>query len=294
MPDSDFLASFLTHLRSERGLSQNTLLSYGGDLKAYLAYLQGISTPLPDVRHSHISDFLWRRREAGLKPSSLGRLAAAVKQFHRFLKRESLLPEDPTETMVAPRAQERLPKVLSADEMSRLLGHPGDGGEHDLRFKAMLELMYAAGLRVSELTGLLESQVDLNDGLVRVVGKGGKERQVPMNGRAAHALRNYLTLKWAGKRGKTKILFTGPSGKPLTRVAFWYQLKKWAVLAGVHRPLSPHVVRHSFATHLLEGGADLRSVQEMLGHADISTTQIYTHVDRGHLKRAHKKFHPRG
>ena len=131
-------------------------------------------------------------------------------------------------------------------------------------------------------------------GLVRVVGKGEKERQVPINGRAAHALRNYLTVKWAGRHGRTKVLFAGPSGGPLTRVAFWYQLKKWAALAGVNRPLSPHVVRHSFATHLLEGGADLRSVQEMLGHSDISTTQIYTHVDRGHLKREHKKFHPRG
>ena len=289
-----FLDDFLTHLRAERGLSPNTLSSYGGDLRAYLAFLKARGVALPEVKHSDISEFLWGRRNEGLKPSSLYRLSESLKQFHRFLRREDRLSFDPTENMSAPRIQDRLPKVLSAEEMSRLLGHPGDGGERDVRFKAMLELMYASGLRVSELVNLPESQIDLEVGFVRVFGKGGKERLVPLNHRAASAIRTYLKLKKEKHPVASKVLFRGPGGKPLSRVAFWYELKKWAKSAGVFRPLSPHVVRHSFATHLLEGGADLRSVQEMLGHADISTTQIYTHVDRRHLKNAHKKFHPRG
>ncbi len=292
--DRPYIEEFLTHLRVEKGLSPNTLLAYGSDLKAYLSFLSGRGIPLARVEHKDVSEFLWRRRSEELKPSSLYRFGESLKQFHRFLLREGRLPTDPTGNMTAPKMGERLPKVLTAAEMTRLLSHPGDGTESSVRFKAMLELLYASGLRVSELVGVEESQADLEVGFVRVFGKGGKERMVPLNGRAASAIREYLKVK----RGKfplgTRVLFAGPRGKRLTRVAFWYQLKKWARAAGVFRPLSPHVVRHSFATHLLAGGADLRLVQEMLGHADISTTQIYTHVDRGQIKRAHKKFHPRG
>jgi integrase/recombinase XerD len=178
--------------------------------------------------------------------------------------------------------------------MGRLLNHAPDRRDSSLRFKAMLELMYAAGLRVSELVNLEESQVDLEVGFVRAFGKGGKERIVPMNRRAVHSLRAYLEVKRRKPAVQTRYLFVNGRGRPLTRVAFWYQLKKWARAAGVFKALSPHVVRHSFATHLLRGGADLRSLQEMLGHADISTTQIYTHVDRDQLKKTHKQFHPRG
>jgi integrase/recombinase XerD len=290
------LQSFLDHIRSERGLSPNTVLSYGADLRAYLAHLAEKGIELPQVAHAHVSEFLWSRKQQGLKPASLYRLAESVKMFHRFLRREGQLPADPTETMLTPGLGERLPKVLTTEDVARLLNGPPDpdGGPKRVRFRAMLELLYAAGLRVSELVNLEDAQVDLSMGFVRVLGKGRKERLVPINPRAVHAVKAHLAARPGGPDARARWLFPGPSGRPMTRVAFWYQLKKWAQASGVHKPLSPHVLRHSFATHLLEGGADLRSVQEMLGHADISTTQIYTHVDRAHLKRAHKNFHPRG
>jgi integrase/recombinase XerD len=292
--DHPFLQDFSVYLRAERGLSPNTLAAYGADLKGYLTFLSTLSVAPDKVETRHLSDFLWRRRKDGLKPASLYRLAESLRQFHRFLHREGRSSQDPTENMSSPRTGERLPKVLSIEDVTRLLAHPGDGRDADVRFKAMLELLYAAGLRVSELVNLEEGQLDLEMGLVRAFGKGGKERLVPVNSRALSAIRAYLAMKRAKNPVATKHLFTGPSGKPLTRVAFWYQIKKWAAAAGVFKSLSPHVLRHSFATHLLAGGADLRSVQEMLGHADIATTQIYTHVDRSQLKKAHKKFHPRG
>jgi integrase/recombinase XerD len=288
------LLDFLTHLRVERGLAVNTLLSYGADLRSYLSHLDRRGIALSGVRPSDVSEFLWFRRDGGLKSSSLYRLSEAVKQFHRFLRREGGLASDPTEKTATPRMGERLPHVLSVRDVTRLLSHPGDGSLRDVRFKTMLELLYAAGLRVSELVSLEVPQVDLDEGFVRVFGKGGKERLVPLNGRAVAAVRSYLRLRREKGAAAAKVLFAGPRGKPLSRVAFWGKLKKWARAAGVFVPLSPHTFRHSFATHLLEGGADLRSVQEMLGHADISTTQIYTHVDRRHLREAHRKFHPRG
>ncbi|MBI4395547.1 MAG: site-specific tyrosine recombinase XerD [Elusimicrobia bacterium] len=291
---SAYLEDFLTHLRVEKGLSRNTLQAYHSDLKFYLAYLEERKLDLLRVGHSHISDFLWHRRSQSLKSSSLYRSAESLKQFYRYLLREEIIPADPTQKMAAPKIMHRLPRFLTVEEITRLLNHPADARKTSARFKAMLELMYAAGLRVSELVGLEERQLDLDLGFVRVFGKGGKERMVPVNGRALGAVKNYLAQKRKASPVSTKWLFTNVRGKPISRVAFWYQLKKWAAAAGIFKPISPHVIRHSFATHLLGGGADLRSLQEMLGHADISTTQIYTHVDREQLKRAHKRFHPRG
>ncbi len=286
------LQEFLDHLRVERKLAKNTVLAYGADLRPYLAYLAGKSVPVGDVGPGDLSDFLWARRAAPLKSSSLYRLSESLRQFHRFLKVEGHSKADPTGQLSTPKTSDRLPKVLSVDAVSRLLAHTPKPSEHALRFKAMLELLYAAGLRVSELVGLPAAAVDLEVGYVRVFGKGGKERVVPINRRAIYAIRVYReSLKIPAQDGP---LFVGRAGRPLTRTAFWYELKKWARDAGVRKPLSPHVLRHSFATHLLKGGADLRVVQEMLGHADISTTQIYTHLDREAIKKAHRQFHPRG
>ncbi len=288
---SPILQEFLDHLRVERKLAKNTVLAYGADLRPYLAYLEGKGVPVGEVGPGALSDFLWVRRTV-LKSSSLYRLSESLRQFHRFLKIEGHSKADPTGQLSTPKTSERLPKVLSVEEVSRLLAHTPKPTEHTLRFKAMLELLYAAGMRVSELVGLPVGGIDLEVAYVRIFGKGGKERVVPINRRAIHAVRLYReSLKNPSQDGP---LFVGRAGRPLTRTAFWYELKKWARDAGVRKPLSPHVLRHSFATHLLKGGADLRVVQEMLGHADISTTQIYTHLDREAIKKAHRQFHPRG
>jgi integrase/recombinase XerD len=286
------LAEFLDHLRVERKLAANTVAAYGGDLRPYLAFLSKRGLALDAVTPPALTDFLWERR-ARLKATSLARLGESLRQFHRFLKSEGRCAQDPTENLSAPKTPQRLPKVLGVDDVGRLLAHAPAPTAKTLRFKAMLEVLYASGVRVSELVGLPMSGVDLELGFLRVFGKGGKERIVPLNRRAIHALKTY----WDTRKDLPDpkgFAFVGPSGKPLTRVAFWYELRAWARAAGVHRPLSPHTLRHSFATHLIRGGADLRAVQEMLGHADISTTQIYTHVDRQGLKDAHRKFHPRG
>ncbi|MBK8574833.1 MAG: site-specific tyrosine recombinase XerD [Elusimicrobia bacterium] len=304
------MGQFLDHLRVERKLARNTILAYGADLRPYLAYLAKRNVLLTEVGPGDLSDFLWARRGAPLKSSSLYRLSESLRQFHRFLKIEGVCRADPTVQLSTPKTSERLPHVLSVEEVSRLLAHTPKPTEHSLRFKAMLELLYAAGLRVSELVSLPCDAIDLEVGFVRVFGKGGKERVVPINRRAIHAIRVYReSLKISKDErvvqserpapGERSVrcahpLFVGRAGRPLTRVAFWYELKKWARDAGLYKHISPHVLRHSFATHLLKGGADLRVVQEMLGHSDISTTQIYTHLDREAIKKAHRTFHPRG
>jgi integrase/recombinase XerD len=288
------LDDFLKHLRVERALSPNTLQAYASDLRTYLGYLKRKRLDPMRIDSSEVTEFLWHRRSKNLKSTTLYREAEAIKQFYRFLVSESLLPEDPTVMMSSPKILQRLPRFLTKEETERLLAVPPDGRESSLRFKAMLELMYAAGLRVSELVNLEESQVDLEVGFVRAFGKGGKERIVPIHGRAVRAVKLYQDARRMKNSVPSKWLFPGRAGRPMTRVAFWYRLKKWARQCGLRKPLTPHMLRHSFATHLLSGGADLRAVQEMLGHADISTTQIYTHVDRDQLKRLHKEYHPRG
>ncbi len=285
---------FLKHLRVEKGLTQNTLDAYGSDLKFFMDYCHKQKINVLNAAHAQISDFLWYRRSQGLKPASLFRLMESLKQLFKFLVREGHVPQDPTSTMTSPKMQHRLPQFLSIQDMDQLLTQNTKTNESSIRFQAMLELMYAAGLRVTELISLEESNLDLDVGLVRVIGKGGKERVVPINARAKEAVARYWQIKRKRFPNGTQTLFVNARGQALTRVTFWCQIKKHARTAGVYKPISPHVIRHSFATHLLGGGADLRSVQEMLGHSDISTTQIYTHVDRAHLKKAHKKYHPRG
>lgn len=288
------LDPFLEYLVVERGLAQNTLEAYRRDLARYTDYLTARGRDLTRLDRTEVPRYLLALREAGLSPRSVARHLSAIRQFHRFLAREGGLPEDPTAHVEASVPWRRLPDVLSAAEVERLLaGTPRTPIE--VRNQAMLELMYASGLRVSELVGLRLGDPDLNVGVVRVTGKGSKERLVPLGEAAAESVKRYLAEgrpRLARERASPH-LFLGRHGRGLTREMFWQILKRRARQAGIRRRVTPHTLRHSFATHLLEGGADLRAVQLMLGHADIATTQIYTHVSRAHLQEVYAKFHPR-
>jgi integrase/recombinase XerD len=287
------LSDFLRHVRAEKNLSPRTVEAYGSDLAIFLHWAEQKKTDLLRVRHGDISDFLWERRSQGLKPSTLAREAQSLRQFYGFLKTEDHLQEDPTAALASPRPGRKLPDLLSVEEMRRLLTFPLEMTDAQVRLRAVLELMYAAGLRASEVVGLEDHRVDEAGGFVRVLGKGGKERLAPVYPRALTAVAAWRRVK--KRRGwSSRTLFCNLRGKPLSRVALWQHIRAYARTRGLAKPVHPHMLRHSFATHLLEGGADLRSVQEMLGHADISTTQIYTHVDSGRLRDVHKRFHPRG
>lgn len=290
------LAEFLTTLTVERGVADNTLAAYSRDLRRYLAFLEGEKLTSPaEVSLSHLQDFLRRLRDSGLSPRSVARTASALRTFHRFLALQGYVQSDPTSLLRAPRLPRTLPSVLSGDEVERLLETPDVSQARGLRDKAMFELLYATGLRVSELLSLSLSALDPTVGFVRCLGKGGKERVVPVGSSALTWIREYLTRGRPSLTAQrdTSLLFPGRSGRRLTRQAFWKSIRSYAGKAGIPKHISPHTLRHSFATHLLEHGADLRSVQLMLGHADISTTQIYTHVSRARLKEIHERFHPR-
>jgi integrase/recombinase XerD len=287
---------FLDFLRSERGLALNTLEAYGRDLRDYLDALAKAGVAAPEaIGASAIADHLAALHRQGLSHRSRARHLAAIRGFHRFLLRERHASQDPTEELETPRAHRRLPVFLTLDEVERLLAAPDPRKAPGARDRAMLEVLYAAGLRVSELCGLAGEDVNLRDGYLVARGKGGKERLVPLGDCALDSLEAYLKGPRARLlRGRTsRALFVGPRGGPLTRQGVWKLLKRHALAAGIQKPLSPHKLRHSFATHLLERGADLRAVQAMLGHADISTTQIYTHVDRARARAVYDKAHPR-
>jgi integrase/recombinase XerD len=288
---------FLDYLLVEKGLSRNTLASYAGDLSRYLAFLaesriQHISETDTGVILKHLADL----RSAKLGPRSRGRHLAALRGFYRFLLREKIIETDPTRTIEPPKIGLKLPDVLTAEEVAALLKGDDSAPAAGVRNLAMIELLYASGLRVSELIGLKVRDVNIEAGFVRVFGKGGKERVVPIGEHARRKIDTYLreTRPLLLKGAASAYLFVARAGKPMTRQGFWKLLLRQARSAGIVKRITPHGLRHSFASHLLEGGADLRSVQVMLGHADIATTQIYTHVSRENLKQAHKKFHPRG
>lgn len=291
-PDLD---RFLESLVVERGLRQNSLEAYERDLTRYLTYLAGRGRQATTLDRTDVPRYLLALRDAGLSPRSVARHLSAIRQFHRFLVRQGQSAEDPTAHLETPRPWQRLPGVLSSEEVDRLLAPRADATPRELRNRAMLELMYASGLRVSELVGLRLGDLDLAVGIVRVVGKGDKERLVPVGDAAAAGLRVYLRdgRPHLTTSRPTDMFFLGRHGGGLTRQMFWNVIKKAAVDAGITKPVTPHTLRHSFATHLLEHGADLRSVQLMLGHADIATTQVYTHLSRSHLKAIYDKFHPR-
>lgn len=283
---------FINFLRIERGLATNTCLAYEADLHLFVDFLErhGVRA-WRDVRADHLVDFLAERHALRRSVNTVLRELIALRVFFRFMVQERLLSDDITTRVEAPKLWRLLPEILSEAEVEHLLAAPDVSTWRGARDKAMLELLYAAGLRVSELVNLRIGDVDLESGFLRCAGKGGKERLVPVGSHAREALRRYLALRAPGQG--TDALFVTARGGAMTRVNFWKRITWYAKAAGIAKAVYPHIVRHSFATHLLTHGADLRVVQELLGHADISTTQIYTHVDHQRLKGIHRHFHPR-
>lgn len=284
---------FLDHLRVERALARNTIEAYASDLAKLAAFCeeQGVARP-DELSGPLLSQFLVHLDRAGMGARSAARHLSAVRGFCKFLVRERMVSADPTALLAHPKLARRLPKVLTLEEILRLLDAPDVTRDRGIRDRAMLSLMYASGLRVSELCSLRLSEVDTVRGFVRVTGKGGKHRLVPFGEVALEDLAKYgpVRAKWATSTG---AIFVSPRGKTLTRQGFWKIVLRYARRAGITKPVSPHKLRHSFATHLLEHGADLRSVQAMLGHASVATTEIYTHVTPGHLRRVFDRSHPR-
>ena len=290
----DAFADFLT---LEQGASPLTIEGYRRDLERLAEYARakGLAAPV-DLTSRTLRDFVYQLKDVGLAPASIRRGISAVRTYFRFLLAEGHLVRDPSERLETPKRWRTLPEVLSVEEVERLLASPTLDDPLVFRDRAMLELAYGAGLRVSEWITLGLRDAMLDDGLVRVFGKGSKERLVPIGRSAIAAVAVYVReLRPKLEKGQGKgILFLNARGVPLTRMGAWKILRRHVERAGITKHVSPHTLRHSFATHLLEGGADLRAVQEMLGHADISTTQIYTHVDREYLRTVHRQYHPRG
>jgi integrase/recombinase XerD len=287
------LAAWLDYLAAERGLARNSLAAYRRDLEALGRAIRG--RPLTSATEEDLIAALRRMRSEGKSPRSVARWLVAVRGFYTWLVSDGALAENPAARLDPPKLWKTLPKVLDGTDVVRLIEAPDRGDPRGRRDAAMLEVLYATGLRASELVGLRLGDLHLDGGYLRCIGKGSKERVVPLGGEANAALQSYLAEGRPALLGQRRsdAVFVGRRGAPLTRQGFWKLLKAHARRAGIRAALSPHVVRHSFATHLLENGADLRAVQLLLGHADISTTQIYTHVNRERLKRLYRDFHPR-
>jgi integrase/recombinase XerD len=287
---------YMNYIAVEKGLSRNTLDSYGGDLVRYADFLRGLGIDeIGKTSKTEAMAYLLSLWKQGLSPKTVARSISVLRGFYRWLADEGVLAGNPLEDMESPRTRRSLPEVLSVDEVESLLNQPDPSHPIGMRDKAMLELLYAAGLRVSELTQLPLSNVNVEAGFVIVLGKGSKQRVVPMGQEALHWLNQYLEdsrTKLLGNK-RSPLVFVSQWGRGMSRQAFWKTIKKYALMAGIRKKISPHTIRHSFASHLLDGGADLRSVQSLLGHVDISTTQIYTHVTRERLKRVHARYHPR-
>lgn len=293
----NLLDEFLNSLLVEKGLSKNTLEAYSRDIIKYLNFLDTKSISPLHATPSHIVSFLSHLKGNGISTRSYARNLVAVRMFYKFLLHQSYLSSSPTATIDIPRLATRLPDVLSLEDVEKILNAPKMDNQTGLRDKAMLETLYATGMRVSELVSVKLNDLNLQSGYIIAYGKGSKERIVPLGESAVLAIKDYLDTSRPKilKARKSEHLFITNRGKKLTRQAFWALIKKYALVAGISpKRVKPHVLRHSFATHLLERGADLRSIQTMLGHADISTTQIYTHVKTDKLKEIHKKSHPRG
>jgi integrase/recombinase XerD len=290
------LQNFIHYLSVERGLAQNTLESYERDLTQYIKYLLECGLHSWDQsQKAHITAYLLKLKQAGRASATVSRSMVSIRAFYQFMVREKMLDKDPSVNMETPKPGKRLPKVLSIQEVETLLEAPRTSTPNGMRDKAMLEVLYATGIRVSELISLNVSSINLGMGFVRCIGKGSKERIIPLGRIAAGCLHSYLDMR--GKLLKRNIheeaLFVSHLGRRMTRQGFWKIIKKYALEANIHKEITPHTMRHSFATHLLENGADLRAVQEMLGHADISTTQVYTHVTKSRMKEVYDRTHPR-
>ena len=292
------LDSFLVYLTVNRGLSKNTIESYSRDISSLVAFLEkkGISDP-GAVTEREIAAHLDRLREKKLSPKTVGRNIVSIRQFFRFLLTEGTVAEDPLRNTVSPKTAKTLPHALSLDEVEKLLLEPlGKNSDEASRDAAMLEVLYATGLRVSELVAVEINRLNLDHGYVIAMGKGSKERIVPMGRAAVEKVGEYLREsrpRLLGDRASEYLFVTKRTGTKMSRQRFWGIVKSYALSAGIRSRITPHVLRHSFATHLVERGADLRVIQAMLGHSDISTTQIYTYVERERLKQIHEKSHPR-
>lgn len=294
---NQLLDHFLNYLTVERGLSANTLDAYGRDLARYLDFIEKAGVGQPDeIAPSLVLRFLAQLKETGLSARSRARALVSLRMFHKFLLTEKLATVNPTARVEAPRSMQALPHTLSPTEVERLLAAPVGEDPFACRDRAMLELLYATGLRVSELVGLKLEDLQLDVGYLFAFGKGSKRRIVPLGEAAIVEVRRYLAeaRPFLVRESADLFLFLNRGGRGLTRQGFWKIIKRRAREAGISKNITPHTLRHSFATHLLENGADLRAVQTMLGHADISTTQIYTHVTRERLRKIHEQFHPRG
>jgi len=287
---------FLDYCLVERGLSPNTIASYGRDIAQFVRFLEEVGArSVESVTEDVLNRFLARLRKESYATASVARKVAAIRAFLKFLLREGEVSGDIAGMIESPRPAKPLPKTLTEDEVVRLLSQPDLADPNGLRDRAMIETLYATGLRVSELTGLRVEDVNLAVGFVRCLGKGSKERVVPIGEIATQMIERYLAQcrPAFAKEGRSEYLFLTRRGGPMTRVGFWKIVKKHARATGITKQITPHVLRHSFATHLLEHGADIRSIQEMLGHASVATTQIYTHVSRDHLRQVYRKSHPR-
>jgi integrase/recombinase XerD len=291
------LKLFIDFLRVERSLAQNTQVAYQTDLKRYLAFLVPFNIDRPDkITPLHIVKYINLMNDLGLELSSIARNLSAIRMFHKFLLGENFTESDPTQSITFPKLSQTLPNVLDILEVETILMQPDTGDVLGSRDRAMLEFLYATGVRVAELLSVRQADLFFDQEFVRVFGKGSKERIIPIG---EEAIKNVVDYQKSARvilatRGFDRdVLFLNARGKPMTRMGFWKILRKYLAQAGIKKQVSAHTFRHSFATHLLEGGADLRAVQEMLGHVDISTTQIYTHLDREYLKQVHQKFHPR-
>ncbi len=292
----DSVTLFLDYLSIEKGLSKNTLLAYARDLKRYSDYLKRARiSSLEEVTRKEIMEFMLKEKDRGLSPSSVSRGLVAIRLWHRFLAQEGRIKEDVTDVLEAPKLWKHLPEALSVMEVEALLKAPNAHKAQGARDQALLELLYATGIRASEAATVKLGHLNFDLGYIRVIGKGDKERIVPVGAAAKKSVQRYLNQvrpQWVKERPED-ALFVTRLGRKMSRQAVWGILKKYSRLVKVKKKIYPHILRHSFATHLLENGADLRVVQELLGHSDISTTQIYTHVEASRLKSIHQKFHPR-
>lgn len=290
------IEQFLDALWLEKNLAENTLTSYRRDLKTLVEWLARQNLTLLSAQAGDLQSLFAERLEGGYKATSSARMLSAMRRLFQYLYREKVRDDDPSALLSSPKLPQRLPKDLSEAQVERLLQAPCIDQPIELRDKAMLELLYATGLRVSELVGLLMSDISLRQGVVRVIGKGNKERLVPLGEEAVYWLENYLEhgRPWLLNGQSLDVLFPSQRAQQMTRQTFWHRIKHYAVIAGIDgEKLSPHVLRHAFATHLLNHGADLRVVQMLLGHSDLSTTQIYTHVATERLRQLHQQHHPR-
>jgi len=288
---------FINYIKIERNLSGNTIDAYRNDLERYCQFLTDNEIKRPDqVTLQIIQEFINTLVDIGLSAASLSRNFSSIRSFHRFMLGENITKTDPTELLQSPRLPARLPKILDLSEIESIMDQIDVSTNKGIRDRAIIETLYSTGVRVSELITLRMSDIFFHNGIIRVFGKGSKERIVPFGERARISIKNYITAVrslLARSHKSQDVLFLNMRGTPLSRMGVWKIIRQYVKLAGIKKQVSPHVFRHSFATHLLEGGANLRAVQEMLGHSDISTTQIYTHLDREYLIEQHRTFHPR-